>query len=209
VTDSLRIYRDDGPLSDLAAAVLPRLRLSSVAVAFIGLVVLLAGLAVDGADTSLPTALGVAAFVVSGLASGVAQPHERIQWLLPPMLRGAEYLLIITLAWRADPQSLPLAYGLLAVLAFHHYDIVYRLRHQRVPPPDWIRRLGGGWELRVLIVAAAAVSGVPFQLMILAVAAWCALLFVGESMMSWSAVARDERRTVEAGIDEPEEEGVD
>ena len=55
---------------------------------------------------------------------------------------------------------MPLCFALLAVLAFHHYDTVYRLRHQRLAPPAWLRAAGGGWEGRVLVACVLALAGV-------------------------------------------------
>src|SRR4028118_925571 len=83
----------------------------------------------------------------------------RLDWLVPPLLRTLEYCSIAAVTASVAPQAMPLCYALLAALAFPHYDTFYRLRHRRVPPPDWLRLVGGGWEVRLLVVAVLAAGG--------------------------------------------------
>lgn len=201
MTETLRAYRDDGPLAALLGGA-PR-RLSVPGLLVLAPVTLAAGLVLDGARTGVWTVAGVLAFVVLGIATRATPAGAAFAWLLPATLRLGEYGTIVVLAWRSGGAALAVTYGALAAIAFHHYDIVYRLRHQRLPPPRWLGWLGGGWEVRLLVLTASAWAGVLLPVLI-AMASWLGLLYVTESAASWIAVARDEQRTVAAG---PDDEG--
>jgi hypothetical protein len=201
----LQVYRDDGPL---AAAIGRRARArlpgGAVTAIALGVLPLLAVLAA-ARDAPPAWALLPAAAVFVAVASTGAEVAERgrIAWLGPPLLRLLEYGLVLRLCALADPGAMPVAYGLLAALAFHHYDAVYRLRHQRVAPPAWLRAAGGGWDGRTLLVCVLAVAGVlgPGTAVLAAV---LATVFVAESVASWLRFARTER-TARFGDDEDEE----
>ena len=203
--DLLTHYRDDGPLSEAFRRAGP-LRVRSLAVTSAGAITAAIGLAVDGGrGTGSASLVGIAAFVLLGMAGAAARTHPRIEWLVPPMLRSGEYVIVATLAWRTGPTEMWLGYLLLAVVAFHHYDIVYRLRHQRAAPSQVVSRLCGGWELRVIAITVAAVTGVLAPVLIV-LAAWCGALFVSESMRSWVILALDENKRAHVGSEIEEEE---
>jgi hypothetical protein len=210
MTDLLTHYRDDGPLARLFMQAGP-LRIQALAVTFIGVVAVAIGLAVDGVTfegagrTGPASLLGIAGFVLLGMVGAAARRHPRIQWLVPPLLRAGEYVIVATLAWRAGTPEMWLAYVLLAVVAFHQYDIVYRLRHQRTAPSQLVTQLCGGWEVRVIVITVAAVTGVLAAVLIV-LAAWCGALFVSESMRSWLVLALDETRRAHVGSEIEEEE---
>jgi hypothetical protein len=104
-----------------------------------------------------------AAALVYALTSGfaVAAPlRGALDWLAPPFFRTAEYVLVLVLAVRADQAgvngALPAAFGLVAAVAYHHYDTVYRIRGGTGAPPHWLVRATGGHEGRALAVALAS-----------------------------------------------------
>jgi hypothetical protein len=210
MTDLLTHYRDDGPLATLFTQAGP-LRFQALAVTFVGVVGVAVGLAVDGVTfegagrTGPASVLGIAAFVLLGMVGAAARRHRRVQWLVPPMLRAGEYIIIATLAWRTGTTEMWLAYLLLAVVAFHHYDIVYRLRHQRTAPAHLISQLCGGWEVRTIVVTVAALTG-TLAVVLVVLAAWCGALFVSESMRSWVVLAFDESKRAHVGSEIEEEE---
>jgi hypothetical protein len=114
-----------------------------------------------------------------------------LEWLVPPLLRALEYGTLIALTATVDPGALPLCFAFLGVLAFHHYDTVYRLRHQRRASPPWVRAVGGGWDGRLLLACILAVSGgLRFGLFVAAVG--LALVFATESTMSWLRFGREQ-----------------
>jgi hypothetical protein len=117
-------------------------------------------------------------------------PHP-LAWLVPPLVRAVEYGSLVTLTAIAEPGALPICFALLGVLAFHHYDTVYRLRHQRLAPPSWVRLAGAGWEGRLLIASILALTG-GIRFGLLAAAVGLGLLYVTESTSSWLRFSRSQ-----------------
>lgn len=134
------------------------------------------------------TLIGAAVYAIfAGLA--VAGPLKGpLDWLVPPVFRAAEYVTILALAARSDaPGALPAAFGLVAAVAYHHYDTVYRIRGGTGAPPHWLVRMIGGHEGRVLAVTVAAVlwQGRGFTIALTALAAAIALAVLIESVRFW------------------------
>ncbi len=203
MSDAVVLYRDDGPVAETVAAASRRLPVPTAAATPLAAIVLVALTQMsDGRSIVVIVALALFVLITSSAAARADRP--RMLWLTPPLLRASEYGFITWLAWREGVHSLPAAYALLAAVAFHHYDVVYRLRHQKVVPPAWVRAAGLGWDGRMILLLAASLADV-FVLVAWSLVAWCALLFVTESVASWASLARDVRRTV-AMAAEPDEE---
>jgi hypothetical protein len=179
-------YRDDGPLSRamglLVAGQLPPLP-PVLAGTFVTGVLLLLGVA--GSD-----GLAVFAPAVTLLLAGPGSTHAhdgRVDWLVPPILRVIEFTFIAACGFAHDLHPL-LIFLLLGALAFHHYDLVYRLR-QRVYPPSWLATLGLGWDGRMMVVSLVALMGtIEVGYAVLAVYLW--VLFGWESLTCWLAAPR-------------------
>ncbi|GGO75892.1 DUF5941 domain-containing protein [Nonomuraea cavernae] len=179
-------YRDDGPLSRgmglLVAGQLPPLP-PVIAGTFVTGVLLLLGVA--GSD-------GIAFFapLVTLLLAGPgsSHPHDgRFDWLVPPILRMIEYSFIAACGFAHDVHP-ALIFLLLGALAFHHYDLVYRLR-QHVYPPPWLSTAALGWDGRMLVISLTAVVGfMTGGFVLLAVYLWA--LFGWESLTCWLAAPR-------------------
>jgi hypothetical protein len=192
--DPIPVYRDDGPLAlALGRALGPVVKLPAPLLIMLGLLGLVAAIAIGGPDTSLGVAGAVLAWVVVtlGIASGTP-PRAQIRWAEPPLMRAAEYTALIWIAALEGPGAYPAAFALLAALTFRHYDLVYRLRHRGVVPARWVSRLSGGWDLRlivafVLLAAGALPAGYFIAAGVLGVA------FVGEAVYGWLAVGRVQR----------------
>jgi uncharacterized protein DUF5941 len=192
--DPIPVYRDDGPLAlALGRALGPVVKLPAPLLIGLGLLALVAAIAIGGADVSLGVAGAVIAWVVLvlGIASGTP-PRPRIRWAEPPLMRATEYTALIWIAALEGPDAYPAAFALLAALTFRHYDLVYRLRHRGVVPARWVSRLSGGWDLRlivafVLLAAGALPAGYFVAGGVLGVA------FVGEAVYGWLAVGRVQR----------------
>lgn len=184
--DPIRIYRDDGPLAHglgtLAGGQFPAL-LPAVAGALVTLILALTGVS----DMPAITIAGpVLATLLAGLGAGAAH-RGRLDWLIPPILRVTEYTFIAVVGLSSDTPP-AVVYVLLAAMAFHHYDLVYRVR-QRIAPPGWVSLAGLGWDGRMLVVALGAMFGYePFAFPALAGYLW--VLFAGESIRSWLATPR-------------------
>ncbi|MGP3689441.1 DUF5941 domain-containing protein [Streptomyces sp. IBSNAI002] len=182
---------DSGPLAELQARLLRGRAGSfgSVYVAALGALLMIgAALWLPFGDPRL-TAVAVVYAMASGLA--VAAPLKgALDWLIPPLFRAAEYVTVLVLAAKADvPGALPAAFGLVAAVAYHHYDTVYRIRGGTGAPPHWLVRTIGGHEGRVLVttvlaaVLATRASDFPVALTAMAVAV--ALVVLVESIRFW------------------------
>jgi hypothetical protein len=200
----LEVYRDDGPLAHALARGL-RVRLDPAALLVLGGL----PLAVVLAWPAHALATGVAAaaiawFVLLGSLGAGRPAGRRWAWTVPPLLRALEYGALIKLTALADPSGMPACYALLAVLAFHHYDAVYRLRHQRVPPPTWTRVAGGGWDGRLLLAAVLALTGGLVAVEV-AAAVVLGIAFAAESVTSWTRHVRAQRPSAMYEQDELED----
>ncbi|MFH9822110.1 DUF5941 domain-containing protein [Streptomyces bobili] len=127
-------------------------------------------------------------------AEAVARPLKgALDWLVPPVFRAAEYGLVLILAAKADVNgALPAAFGLVAAVAYHHYDTVYRIRGNAGAPPAWLVRAVGGQEGRTLLVAvlAAALTARQFTVALTVLAVAIALVVIAESVRFWVAAHR-------------------
>ncbi|MFJ7780967.1 DUF5941 domain-containing protein [Streptomyces yangpuensis] len=182
---------DSGPLAELQARLLRGRSGSfgSVYVAALG-TVLMAGAALylPFGDPRL-IAVAVIYAMTAGLA--VAAPlGGALDWLIPPLFRAAEYVTVLALAAKADvPGALPAAFGLIAAVAYHHYDTVYRIRGGTGAPPHWLVRTIGGHEGRVLLTTVLAAVLVDrasdFPVALTALAVFVALVVLVESIRFW------------------------
>ncbi|MGW1379584.1 DUF5941 domain-containing protein [Streptomyces sp. NPDC002446] len=183
---------DSGPLAELIAGVARgRGRTGSYlapAMAFLSAAVLLIWVIFEDDPTSWLT-VGVAACSALLAGAAVARPLKgALDWLVPPLFRAGEYTTILVLAARSDvPGALPAAFGLVAAVAYHHYDTVYRIRGGTGAPPRWLVRATGGAEGRILVITvlAAALSPSGFTIALTALAVVLALLVLIESIRFW------------------------
>jgi hypothetical protein len=200
-TSRLVAYRDDGFISQtlggLAQGILPPLAPALVA-AGITIVLVLADVGVEATPALFAP---VVALLLTGPAS--THPHDGpLDWLVPPLIRGIEYGYLAALGFAQDVAE-PLIYVLIAVLAYHHYDTVYRTR-QRLWPQQWVFRAGLGWDGRMLVAAIAAFAGIaPFAYA--ALAAYLGVLFGVESVYTWTRTGRGEGVMVD--LEDEEEVG--
>ncbi|MFI1721712.1 DUF5941 domain-containing protein [Streptomyces sp. NPDC020489] len=122
-------------------------------------------------------------------AEAVERPLKgALDWLIPPFFRAAEYGTVLILAAKADVDgALPAAFGLVAAVAYHHYDTVYRIRGNAGAPPAWLVRAIGGHEGRTLLVTvlAAALTASQFTVALTALAVAVALVVLVESIRFW------------------------
>jgi hypothetical protein len=180
------LCRDDGPLARaLGAALGPVVRLPAIVLLLAGAVPLLVVLAVERADASdVLTGAALGWFV---LAAGVSRgrPHTgNMRWAVPPLLRMAEYAALLWLGALAGGSGPAAAFALIAVLAFHHYDLFYRPRFLGNWTPRRVGDLAGGWEGRIVVAYVLLVTdALPAGLFTAAAA--LALLFVVESVLAW------------------------
>ncbi|MFG3019226.1 DUF5941 domain-containing protein [Streptomyces sp. NPDC048254] len=176
---------DNGPLAGFVSRTLPAPLGSPLLVALAGVAVLTVSL------FSGVTWAPVVGAVVYALASGqaLARPLKgALDWLVPPLFRAAEYGTVLVLAGKSGVNgTLPAAFGLVAAVAYHHYDTVYRIRGGAGAPPAWLVRAAGGQEGRTLLVTvvAAVLTATQFQVALTVLAVAVAGLVLVESIRFW------------------------
>ncbi|MFI2640507.1 DUF5941 domain-containing protein [Streptomyces sp. NPDC018610] len=189
---------DGGPLAGGLARLFrgPARRLPGVAapaVALLGALAVVAASALTDFGGPWPL-LGALVYVLTS-ALAVARPLKgALDWLVPPFFRAAEYGTVLALAARADVNgALPAAFGLVAAVAYHHYDTVYRIRGDAGAPPARLVRAIGGQEGRTLLVTvlAALLTAVQFKVALTALAVFVAVLVLTESIRFWVAAHKD------------------
>ena len=189
---TLALYKDDGPLARALGAALRPLAKSAphtllVAAAVAPMFVLMAA---KGADADHTTAgITIAWLVLVAGATGGHEPTDRLRWAVPPLIRLVEYAGLLWIGAMGGESSAPAAFTLICALAFRHYDVVYRLRHQGVAPPAWVGDLALGWDGRlvlgyILLVAGALPAGFFIA------AGLLATVFVAESIAGWRRFGR-------------------
>ncbi|MCX2970672.1 MULTISPECIES: DUF5941 domain-containing protein [Streptomyces] len=183
---------DGGPLAELAARAAPPLRGLAPVLAGVGAVAVPATALWSPAGGWLPVWAAAGYALLSGWA--LARPLTgRLDWLVPPLFRAAEYGTVLALAAVSEVNgALPAAFCLVAAVAYHHYDTVYRIRGGSGAPPRPLVRAAGGQEGRTLLVAVAAAlwSGGPRLPAALSVLAGIvALVVLAESIRFWVSAA--------------------
>ncbi|MEU0006930.1 DUF5941 domain-containing protein [Streptomyces sp. NPDC006314] len=180
---------DSGPLAEAVERVVNRglPGLAVPAVALLGAAAVVACSALTDFGGVLP-AVGALGYVLTS-ALAVARPLKgALDWLVPPFFRAAEYGTVLALAGRAGVNgALPAAFGLVAAVAYHHYDTVYRIRGNAGAPPAWLVRAIGGHEGRTLLVAvlAAVLTASQFKVALTALAVAVAVVVLVESIRFW------------------------
>ncbi|MEU3477963.1 DUF5941 domain-containing protein [Streptomyces sp. NPDC033754] len=182
---------DSGPLASLVARALGRPGARGAGVVFAA--VATGGLLFAVLDRPFGDRQTVIAAIGYAVLAGaaVARPLKgALDWLVPPLFRTAEYTTVLVLAARSDSaHALPAAFGLVAAVAYHHYDTVYRIRGGTGAPPTWLVRVTGGHEGRTLLVVALAAlladRGDDFTLALTALAVAVALVWLVESIRFW------------------------
>ncbi|MFF9775799.1 DUF5941 domain-containing protein [Streptomyces sp. NPDC013978] len=178
---------DTGPLAEALARLLPSPpRKTALLSAAFGAVAVVTAAWVWGPSWQVVLAAGL--YVLLS-AEAVERPLKgALDWLVPPLFRAAEYCVVLLLAAKAEVNgALPAAFGLVAAVAYHHYDTVYRIRGDAGAPPRWLVRAIGGHEGRTLLVTvlAALLAPTEFTVALTALAVAVALLVLLESIRFW------------------------
>lgn len=180
---------DSGPLANAVRRVFRRglPGFAVPAVALLGGAAVVACSALTDFGGALPVAGALVYVLTSALA--VARPLKgSLDWLVPPLFRAAEYGTVLALAGKAGVNgALPAAFGLVAAVAYHHYDTVYRIRGNAGAPPAWLVRAIGGQEGRTLLltVLAAVLTAAQFKAALTVIAVAVALVVLVESVRFW------------------------
>ncbi|MGW2840792.1 DUF5941 domain-containing protein [Streptomyces sp. NPDC001493] len=180
---------DSGPLARAVAVVRrPGGGFTAPLLALVGSGLMIATALVTPFGSWWPVAAAGVYTLFAGLA--VSRPLKgALDWLVPPFFRAAEYCTVLALAARSGvPHAVPAAFGLVAAVAYHHYDTVYRIRGGTGAPPQWLVRTVLGHEGRTLVVAlfaAVLTTRSSFTTALTALAAAVALVVTVESIRFW------------------------
>jgi hypothetical protein len=116
---------------------------------------------------------------------------HRAAWAVPAILRFVELGIVALVVLIGYPSAAVAGFWWMAVVAFHHYDTLYRAMQDH-DSPRWLTWLGLGWEGRSIVIAvlaltAAVTTGLTWG-------AWAlAALFVVISSVQWLLVQSRER----------------
>ncbi len=127
---------------------------------------------------------------------------SRYAWLLPALLWSAEAITLgVVAAGQLDVGHHGAAYAWLAAVAYHRYDVVYRLRETGTGSAPWVSRADLGTEGRIVLVLAVALLA-PAALPLLLWVGTAALLVVyaTESFRGWRRWIRSQRRAMPLGL---------
>lgn len=167
--------------------------------AWAGLTVVLAGLVLawvqDPTDLSRWAVVAIVAAGLCIVAACCAPPVDgRLAWQLPAVAWMAEVLVVVVVGRDLDGSAAWAVFAYAAAVAWHRYDVVYRLRDTGRPPHPLLGVVTLGFDGRIVVLGLVWAAGGP----VAGVLAWGALLlavvFVAESAHGWYAWAseRDE-----------------
>jgi hypothetical protein len=179
------LSRDDGPLAArIGAAVQGQLPPLLPAIAGITVTAMLAALGLH----NLPGVLLLAPAVAMLLAAlGSQSPHTgRFDWLVPPLLQAGQYVYLTAVALAANVPP-PATYVLIAAIALHHIDVLYRERYE-IAPSARATAAGLGWEGRMLVVGFGGMLGIE-TFVCIALAGYLWVLFSWDSLTDWATLA--------------------
>jgi hypothetical protein len=112
----------------------------------------------------------------------------RAAWAVPALLRFVELGIVAVLVLLVHPTAAVMGFWWMAVVAFHHYDTLYRAM-QDADSPRWLTWLGLGWDGRSIVVVVLALAGATVLATGLTWGAWLlAVLFVLVSSVQWLSV---------------------
>lgn len=114
--------------------------------------------------------------------------QNRAAWAVPALLRLIELGVVALAALVMFPAVAVAAFWWMAVVAYHHYDTLYRAM-QDVRSPRWLTLVGLGWEGRtVVVVVLAIVGGTSLSAGLVAGAGVMAALFIVVASVQWLSV---------------------
>jgi phosphatidylglycerophosphate synthase len=194
--------REAGPVAGLIARAGFSRPAAAIAVPLLGVVVLAAALvAAVGTGSVVLLLAGAVGFALLAAVGGHRPVSPGWGWLVPPLLRAAEYVTVVVAAWVCGAGLGPVTYAYLLVVIWHHYDSVYRERH-RIPATGLSLLAGlGGFEVRTLAVAGLAAAGASaYTVGIAIMAGLLAVVAVVRGVDMWQRSRQADVRSAEGEV---------
>ncbi len=114
--------------------------------------------------------------------------QNRAAWAVPAILRLCELGAVAAIALAWFPTASVIAFWWMALVAYHHYDTLYRAMQDR-SSPRWLTWAGLGWEGRTIVVVVLAIVGATALRTGLTWGAWVMVaLFVVVASVQWLSV---------------------
>jgi hypothetical protein len=124
--------------------------------------------------------------VVRALVRGRRPPGPRWGWLLPPLLRAVEYVVVVAAATVSGAGVGAVCYAYLLAVIWHHYDSAYRLRRAMAGAGASPLTRFAGVELRTAAFAVLAAGGAAaFEAVTGTLAGVLAVLAVVQGWIMW------------------------
>ncbi len=116
--------------------------------------------------------------------------QHRAVWTVPGLLRFVELAVVAALVLGGFPELSGAGFLWMALVAFHHYDTLYRAL-QGSSTPRWLVWSGLGWDGRtVVVIVLAALGAVALRGGLVVGSVLMALLFVVLASIQWLSVQR-------------------
>jgi hypothetical protein len=191
--------REAGPVATAIARAGSSRIAATIALPLLGVLVLAGALAASILTGSAVLILfGAVGFAVLAALGGHRLLDPRWGWLVPPLLRAAEYGTVVVAAWVCGAGVGPACYGYLLAVIWHHYDSVYRERHRIAATGLAVLAGFGGFEVRTVAVAALAAAGASAYLIgITSLAAVLAVVAVVRGRDIWQRSRQADVRPAE------------
>lgn len=182
---------DLGPLSRLAPALAPG-RVGAAA-AWVAVLLVIGGYAFMAAGTSALFAsvcVVAAALLLGAGCGGAARPAAtRLGWQLPGWVAAAEAVTALGVVASLDAAHRWVAFAWFGAVAWHLYDMTYRVRETGTGPAGWVAVATLGSDGRMLLLGLWWAIGLPMAPLLAIGALAFFAVWAGESGYSWRFLA--------------------
>ncbi len=154
------------------------------------LTAVLGGVAIVLAVRSDQFGLALAVAVLVSLSLGLAcRPPitDNLSWQLPTLMWLLEFAVVAALAVQLlGGLHRGALFAYLAAVAYHRYDVIYRLRDTGRAPARWVNMVDLGVDGRIVLLLGCALLGESWvEPLLWAAAVVLAVVYLAESMVGW------------------------
>lgn len=106
-----------------------------------------------------PMFLAVCGFVFAAAVALASPLRGEHAWAVPPLLRGVELAVLMVIASTVASTGRFAAAAAAAAIYLLTSETIDRWRYLQAPPPAWVPVIGGGFDGRILLIAAGGLVG--------------------------------------------------